>query len=716
MLSRLYSLLVKIIEFRYFTYIVCGILVSGLIYLTYLLYPISIAHILLEQPEKSLSYIKVILATMLIIIAMCYMMTDISKQFKLTVRLLKWMIPSLLFSIFIYALVINFILQAYNEVWSSTKVKDAFDLSSKLAEKYLNEHISNVKGDILSIATHLDRQSYDLSFDGDKINEFLEGEALNRDLVYITIFTKTGDIVAHAGAVTSKNGETVKRTLKEADNGEIFVLPDNNDAVRAIIKLHNYPNCYILVSKFIDSEIASYVSNAQGAMRVYGEFTKQAKIVNRNTLAVIAALSSIMCIIQIITVSLISKRITLPILQLSETTEKVAGGDWSARSIIPRTNDEITILAKNFNQMIETVQEQRGELSAKKDQLSMMNDVLQERNCFIEAVFKSVSAGIISFDQNLKLSLYNQSLLDLLEIKDNYIEQTHIPDFITALAMQVLHEQKTIMQQAEYIANHKKKVFHLRAQAEMNNTTFKGVVITIDDITAIISAQRKSAWSDVAKRVAHEIKNPLTPISLAASMMRIKYAKNIPENDRESFEKYIKTIINYVEEINKMVVEFVDFARMPTPQMTNFDVIMLINDIIFAEKQVDKTILYSFINQTDRMKVEIEADKGQIGRVLQNLLKNAREAFFLDKIVEKKKIAVTLGLEKSYIYMMISDNAGGFPPNIIHQLAEPYMTTKEHGTGLGLAISKRIIEEHQGKMSFYNNETQACVEITLPLI
>jgi len=226
-----------------------------------------------------------------------------------------------------------------------------------------------------------------------------------------------------------------------------------------------------------------------------------------------------------------------------------------------------------------------------------------------------------------------------------------------------------------------------------------GSIITFDDITSLVSAKRTAAWADIARRVAHEIKNPLTPIQLSAERLKRKF-EPVAAEEKENFNRYLETITRHVADIGRMVEEFVGFARMPSAKPTNFDLIALTKKIMFTQETAHPEIQYSLTSVDSRL--GIHADEGYIGQLLTNLMKNAAESLANSSHKDLPEIMINLGKTGDKHIIEVSDNGDGFQEDILHRLTEPYVTTKEKGTGLGLAIVKKITEEHGGKLSFAN--------------
>jgi two-component system nitrogen regulation sensor histidine kinase NtrY len=309
--------------------------------------------------------------------------------------------------------------------------------------------------------------------------------------------------------------------------------------------------------------------------------------------------------------------------------------------------------------------------------------------------------------------MINKSALSLLGINQTEAIEKDIKELLPEINELVLlaeHSPEAPAQgEVSLIRGNKKLILLVRVVAEMLESTTKGYVITFDDITALVLAQRTAAWSDVARRIAHEIKNPLTPIHLATERLKRKYSQEV--SDSETFIKYTDTISRHVSDITKMVEEFVNFARMPAPIFVTTNLSELIKSIIFSRQCVTSNIEYSL--ELFSQEAFIECDSGQIGQVLLNLLKNAEESIEVKNPTEGR-IKVVLASENNSFTLLIIDNGIGFPKELFERLTEPYTTTKVRGTGLGLAIVKKILDDHNATIEFANNpDGGASVKLTM---
>jgi two-component system nitrogen regulation sensor histidine kinase NtrY len=335
-------------------------------------------------------------------------------------------------------------------------------------------------------------------------------------------------------------------------------------------------------------------------------------------------------------------------------------------------------------------------------------------------VLSELSAGVIALNMKSRITLYNNAAANLLNMKPGKKTpalNTVFPEIITLVEKAKDVSEASVDKNLEIIRKGQKRQFFVRIYAQRNaQGDIESIIVTFDDITELVSAQRTSAWSDVARRIAHEIKNPLTPIHLAAERLNKKYLPQI-KNDPENYKKYLDTIIKHVSDIGRMAEEFAKFARIPRPVMKQHDIVALIKDAIFAQECTYKKIKYRF--DTTLSSCIINCDSLQISQVLINILKNSAES--IEAKAEKYtknfegKIIVCLKVIDQFADIVISDNGTGFPENLLDRIFEPYVTTKAKGTGLGLSIVKKMIEDHGGSIKAEPLTTGACIKFTLQL-
>ena len=338
------------------------------------------------------------------------------------------------------------------------------------------------------------------------------------------------------------------------------------------------------------------------------------------------------------------------------------------------------------------------QLSEQKENLLRANQTLDERRRFIEDILEGVTAGIISLDYTKHIKVLNNSALKLLGIEQCQVGDDIFKWFPEAqMLFERLDEAKEhiLQEQIKIVRQGRSTTLLVRIVREMVKESLSGFIMTFDDVSQLVSAQRKAAWADVARRIAHELRNPLTPIQLSAERLQKRYAKEI-QTDRDKFDGCVETIIRQVGNIGSMVAEFSNFARMPEPNLVIEDINKLIAQTIDQEREGHKNILFSY-DKPDQA-VPILCDPAQINQVLTNLIQNACDAIEEQPIETQGRVDVLLRHINHAYHITIRDNGPGFPKEERDLLTEPYVTKKVKGTGLGLAIVKKIIEDHEGKL------------------
>ncbi|MEX0583448.1 MAG: ATP-binding protein, partial [Sneathiella sp.] len=432
--------------------------------------------------------------------------------------------------------------------------------------------------------------------------------------------------------------------------------------------------------------------------------------------AVIFFIISLMVVLAAIWFGLvIASRIVGPIESLVKAAERVRSGDLTAKVDESRAYDEMAILSRAFNRMTDQLGTQRRELET-------TNEKLDERRRFTEAVLSGVSSGVIGLDKDGVINLPNRKATELMGLSSSELIGSHFSVIQPQMAVLLdeIREKpyRVVERQIQLQSGDGHRHLLVRAAAEISSGSIQGFVVTLDDITDLVSAQRMAAWGDIARRIAHEIKNPLTPIQLSAERIKRKYGRQIVD-DVDVFNQCTDTIIRQVGDIGKMVDEFSSFARMPTPEFKPEDITELVGQAVFLQKIAHPEIEYVF--NTLAGSITCACDAPQVNRVLTNLLQNSADAIEgregeEDKL-PKGRIEVTIETTNDEIVVEITDNGRGLPKENRSRLTEPYVTHREKGTGLGLAIVNKIMEEHGGSLAMMDtqNGTGARVRIAFPI-
>lgn len=582
------------------------------------------------------------------------------------------------------------------QAWFSDRVKTAVDAAQMVAESYLAEHQQVIKADILAMANDLDRQSALFYEDREKFDSYLETQSFLRNLSEVMIFDGNGKIMARTQLTFTLTFEGLpKEVMDEARAGEVVVMTGKyDDRVRALLKLNNYSDSYLFVGRMVDPVVLSQLDKTREAATTYSTIAAK----NSGLMVTITLIFIVVAVMFLLAATwfgiVLARQLVTPIGSMITASDRVRAGDLTARVPEGEQIDEFDYLAKSFNRMTLQIQEQR-------DEVMLANRQLDQRRRFTEAVLAGVTAGIVGVDEHGIITLANASAADMFGLdQEKLIGQdiTEILGDVAPLLEQARARPNKITQgEIPHLSKDmSRRILMARIAIERLGEEVKGAVLTFDDITELQSAQRKSAWADVARRIAHEIKNPLTPIQLSAERLKRKYMKEVT-SDPEVFAECTDTIIRHVEDIGRMVNEFSGFARMPEPTMKEENIPVHIRQTLILQKEAHPDIAFTFIDQCENLKILCDAQ--QIRQAFTNLILNA-----IDSIHEKGgkgrlDILLTLDQARENCIICITDSGIGLPKGEdAARLAEPYVTHKVRGTGLGLAIVKKIMEDHKGRL------------------
>ncbi len=594
--------------------------------------------------------------------------------------------------------------------WFSDKVRTALSESRTVAQAYLEEHQENIRSDALGLAAELNDNEPRL-LTPTKLSEFMEIVAEQRSITEAIVFDPhSRTIVGRSALSFSIEFEPVPDwALQKAANGEVAIVTSaNEDRVRALVKLDDYrwPGLMLYVGRPIAPLVISHVKDNDEAVDQY-ERREGQRSAFQISFVLIFGVFALLLLLAAVWVGLnFATQISRRISGLVVAAERVRGGDLSARVREVDENDEFGSLSRAFNRMT-------GQLESQQRELVEANRQLDLRRQFTEAVLSGVSAGVIGLDEQGAIHLPNRSASTLLRIE---LEQ-HLGQSLAAVvpAMAPLIDEVRLMPehlvegQIRLMSGGQAMVLLVRIASEgshadrgMGDT--RGFVVTFDDITELLAAQRKAAWADVARRIAHEMKNPLTPIQLSAERLKRKYLGEI-RTDPETFAICTDTIIRQVGDIGRMVDEFSSFARMPAPTMKPENLVEITRQAVFLQRTAHSEI--DFAVDIPSGPVEITCDSRQISQALINLLQNAIDSIHARQVAqagsggvpEPGRILVTLVARGNRTVLSVLDNGKGLPKEGRENLTEPYVTTRTKGTGLGLAIVKKIMEDHAGELS-----------------
>ncbi|NQV57225.1 MAG: PAS domain-containing sensor histidine kinase [Rhodospirillales bacterium] len=622
-------------------------------------------------------------------------------------------IPAILMALF-SGLFLNFGIES----WFSERVATAVNQSRNVAQLYLREHRQNIRADALAMANDLNRAAPQLRQNPRILNNMVSTLAAVRSLPEAVVVDSNGRTLARSRVSYSLGFDfsthDILTNLLRSRPGEVFIISrPNDDRVRAGLKLEGFVDAYLLVGRFVEPQVLESISRTRGAAAQYSQLQKSRDSLQVKFLLVFALVALLLLLSAVWIGWSLASQLTTPIARLIEAAERVRKGDLTARVETTNTQaDEVGTLSNAFNRMAEQMDnQQRGLIEA--------NRQLDERRRFTETVLTGVSAGVIGLDNECRIRFPNRSASELLETDLTQHLTEQIADVAPEMGELVARAQKLPIRTAQgeisIIRNGKTKTFVASVAVEHIDKEIIGYVVTFDDVTELLSAQRMAAWADVAQRIAHEIKNPLTPIQLSAERLKRKYQKEIT-SDPETFAICTDTIVRQVEDIGRMVDEFSSFARMPQPALKMVDLGELCQQSLFLERNRYPGIEFDFV--LPDKSINANCDRLQIGRALTNILKNAAESVTgrvaeRDELLPPGRIALKLSIDENRPRIEVTDNGQGFPADLLDRITEPYVTTREKGTGLGLAIAKKIVEDHSGELLIENRAGGGAMVIIL---
>jgi len=605
-------------------------------------------------------------------------------------------IPTLLVVIFA-----SWLFQYGVEFWFSDSSRGLLENSNKLARGYYEQTQRDMEYESLAMAGDLREVLGQVPINDPQFKEFYAYQILHRKLNDSAILQRGANGSLSTAVLSDPDkGEVTDRIapqdMRRLDSGEQMVVRASADRIEAITPIDRRAGIYLFTTRRSDLLAFSMGQRAENIVRAYDVLTKRARSLQLQINVALFAASLALVGLSIWFALRFADRQVKPLYDLVDAARQVGAGNFSMR-VEGRTGaDEIGLLNRAFNRMTQQLEKQTQALVGANQQLG-------ERRAFIEAVLESVTAGIISTNPAGEVLLMNSSAQKLLLDRGTDppigVRLAEIAPQIAALAEAGQHGG--IVQYA--------KGSELLTLAVKATRGHAGDVITFEDITRQLIDQRQAAWSDVARRIAHEIKNPLTPIQLATERLKRRYTKLITA-DTELFEELTGTIIRQVGDLRRMVDEFSSFARLPKPVFRREDPVDLARQALFLQEVARPDINFAFDAQGDVG--AIACDRHQFGQAMTNVLKNAVEAIEARQKLAgadyRGRIAVSLRMAGEALEVRVADNGVGLPQDR-ERIVEPYVTTREKGTGLGLAIVNKIVEEHGGEMTFAPGDLEGTV-------
>jgi two-component system nitrogen regulation sensor histidine kinase NtrY len=604
------------------------------------------------------------------------------------------------------------------EQWFSPRVKAALGNAVNVAQRYVQEHERSIVGDASEIASSIesDPQLFD------------ENKHVRPDVLFTKLALITKDRGLQASYILDSKGQVLGSTrqrflpdlkppsasdIAQASRGTIVIDANSKiGVVRALVRMQALNDAYLLVVRTVDPKVLAYYQNTVSAVSEYKRLDKDRVRIQ----AIFAALYGVVALLTLLGAIWLglwaANRLARPISNLIGAAEEVSEGNLKARVALAREDDEIGVLGRTFNRMT-------SQLEAQRTELMEANHQIDARRRFTEAVLAGVSAGVVGLDAEGRITIVNRAAARLLNATPEEMEGQHYSEAVpelAALIRRAVHEPVG-HSSGEVTVKRAGKVRTLSAQVG-SEAGEAGYIVTFDDITDLVSAQRTAAWADVARRIAHEIKNPLTPIQLSAERLKRKYMKEVA-TDPEVFRQCTDTIIRQVGDIGRMVDEFSSFARMPSPQIKRENAQEILQHAVFLQRVANPVI--TFTVHASEAPAFVECDGRLVTQALTNVLKNATEAIAARQARgDDTPGTITVNVEEGSdrLVFRVADNGIGLPPEHRHRLTEPYVTTRAKGTGLGLAIVRKIVEDHGGTLTLADageDERGAEVRLEFPL-
>ncbi|HEX4260410.1 MAG TPA: PAS domain-containing sensor histidine kinase [Acetobacteraceae bacterium] len=598
------------------------------------------------------------------------------------------------------------------QAWFNDRVRTALHEALQTSQGYLAEHRDAIRADALAMANDLSRAGMLMSENPNAFADILATQTALRGLTEALIYEPiTGQAMASAGLMSGLGIPKPPSAVTDmARRGDVALYDtDNGTEVHAVVQLDSLPTLMLMISRPVDPRILDHAARTQRAVAEY-ERLDQHRYGLQITFALIFALVALLVLSAAVLIGLvIANQIARPVGRLIQATERVRTGDLATRVPEAGRDDEIAGLSRAFNRMT-------GQLGAQRAELMDAYSQIDERRRFTEAVLAGVSAGVIGLDAAGGIELPNRAAdellgLDLLAAIGRPLSE-EVPEFAPLLARaRAIGGAGAATDEVQIGPANRRRTLLVRVGAELRGNRPDGYVVTFDDVTELEAAQRKAAWADVARRIAHEIKNPLTPIQLSAERLKRRFAREI-QSDPETFAQCADTIVRQVGEIGRMVDEFSAFARMPQPVIRPEDVGRIAREALVLQRNARPEIVWA--TDIPESGPVAPCDRRLFGQALTNLLQNAADAVAMrqaqgDGEGEGKgegesggagRIEVSVSSTEEFVTVQVTDDGVGLPQEEDRaRLVEPYVTHKPKGTGLGLAIVKKIMEDHGGRVA-----------------
>jgi two-component system, NtrC family, nitrogen regulation sensor histidine kinase NtrY len=586
--------------------------------------------------------------------------------------------------------------------WFTGSIKAIMTNTVEIATAYRDTQCRNIARETNLMAADLDRARGLFDGDRDFFRQFMTVRATLLGFPLAMLIEPNGTVVEKIeirpleNVAAPSEGDLHEASEKEA----LCLIPWTGNVFRAVVKLSNHDGRILYVARPVDPRAIEFIPAAEAGVAYY-QALEQKKFGIQVAFASMFALVALIVLLSAVWFGLnFANRLVAPIRRLIHATDQVATGNFYVQVPVRRSEGDLAHLGETFNKMT-------SELRHQHDEITAASDLIDSRRRFTEAVLSGVSAGVIGIDPRGQITIANPSAEALLgsarsEMMGHPLDAV-LPEIAPLIEEAKSTRQRLVQRQIQISRKGRERTLNVRVTSEQARGEDKGFVTTLDDITDLVTAQRTSAWADVARRIAHEIKNPLTPIQLSAERIRRKYGKVITD-DREVFDQCTDTIVRQVDDIKRMVDEFSSFARMPKPKMGKEDVVDTVRQVVFMMRIAHADVVFK--DDMPATAIGAKFDRRLLSQAVTNIVKNAAEAIEAVPEDERGQGEITVSVRKEAdetIVIEVTDNGKGFPAEGRQRLLEPYMTTREGGTGLGLAIVAKIFEEHGGGIELADN-------------
>ena len=601
------------------------------------------------------------------------------------------------------------------EGWFSKNVQNVVSSSLSAANAYKNEQSNDLKVDLKFMAIRLNEYKDTNSFVSDsdlRLQLISYQNLIQRGLKEAYIIDENANLRSR-GELSYLFGyeEPNQEAMDSAKTGDLFIIEDwPNNEFRGLIKLESFADKYLYISRVVDGNILNLLDKTMESAITYNTMEAQREKILWSYGLLYFGFATFVILSSILLGMLFAERLSRPVGRLAGAAQRLGAGDFDVQVIEEKGDDEIAMLSRVFNHMTKQVKRQR-------DDLITANDYTERRRRLFDSVLSGVTAGVIGLSSDGNVGFINLAAEKLLNLNAENHEgksiKLAVPEFVDLFLLIQKNENKTQQQEIKLTRAGATEILLVRVSARISEDLLvEGYVITFDDVTDLVSAQRLAAWGDVARRIAHEIKNPLTPIQLSAERLKRKYSPMVGAEE-DNLSQYCDVIIRQTNDLRRIVDEFSKFARMPEPIKRSVNITKLLKEVILLFEISSPAIKIKLKNPHGDINVNV--DETMINQAFTNLIKNAGEAIESKaKLNSTNKfdpeIRIFIKKNVNNLEIIIEDNGIGLPTQERSRLFEPYVTNRENGTGLGLSIVKKIIEEHNGSLElldaspFSNNE------------